>query len=57
MADTSLNFTEKCVIGIKANEKRIKDLLNQSLMLVTILNTHTGYDNATKKAKLAYKIS
>jgi fumarate hydratase class II len=57
VADTSLNFTEKCVIGIKANEKRIKDLLNQSLMLVTILNTHTGYDNATKKAKLAYKIS
>ncbi len=55
LADASLNFTEKCVIGIKANEERIKDLLNQSLMLVTILNTHIGYDNAAKIAKLAYK--
>lgn len=55
LADASLNFTEKCVIGIKANEGRIKDLLNQSLMLVTILNTHIGYDNAAKIAKLAYK--
>lgn len=55
LADASLNFTEKCVIGIKANEERIKDLLNQSLMLVTILNMHIGYDNAAKIAKLAYK--
>lgn len=55
LADASLNFTEKCVVGIKANEERIKDLLNQSLMLVTILNTHIGYDNAAKIAKLAYK--
>ncbi|MGL9758586.1 MAG: class II fumarate hydratase [Wolbachia sp.] len=55
LADASLNFTEKCVIGIKANKERIKDLLNQSLMLVTILNTHIGYDNAAKIAKLAYK--
>ena len=54
LADASLNFTEKCVVGIKANEKRVKDLLNQSLMLVTILNTHIGYDNAAKIAKLAY---
>jgi fumarate hydratase class II len=55
LADASLNFTEKCVIGIQANKQRIKDLLNQSLMLVTILNTHIGYDNAAKIAKLAYK--
>ncbi|QKX03305.1 class II fumarate hydratase [Wolbachia endosymbiont of Litomosoides sigmodontis] len=55
LADASLNFTEKCVIGIKANEKRIKDLLNRSLMLVTILNTHIGYDNAAKIAKFACK--
>ncbi|KLT22865.1 fumarate hydratase, class II [Wolbachia endosymbiont of Armadillidium vulgare str. wVulC] len=55
LADASLNFAEKCVVGIKANKERIKDLLNQSLMLVTILNTHIGYDNATKIAKLAYK--
>ncbi|WP_341808679.1 class II fumarate hydratase [Wolbachia endosymbiont (group E) of Neria commutata] len=55
LADASLNFTEKCVIGIQANKERIKNLLNQSLMLVTILNTHIGYDNAAKIAKLAYK--
>lgn len=55
LADASLNFTEKCVVGIKANEDRINNLLNQSLMLVTILNTHIGYDNAAKIAKLAYK--
>lgn len=55
LADASLNFTEKCVVGIKANEERINNLLNQSLMLVTILNTHIGYDNAAKIAKLAYK--
>ncbi|WP_349968261.1 class II fumarate hydratase [Wolbachia endosymbiont of Armadillidium arcangelii] len=55
LADASLNFAERCVVGIKANKERIKDLLNQSLMLVTILNTHIGYDNATKIAKLAYK--
>lgn len=55
LADASLNFTEKCVIDIKANEERINNLLNQSLMLVTILNTHIGYDNAAKIAKLAYR--
>lgn len=55
LADASLNFTEKCVVGIQANKERIKNLLNQSLMLVTILNTHIGYDNAAKIAKLAYK--
>ncbi|MGL9725739.1 MAG: class II fumarate hydratase [Wolbachia sp.] len=55
LADASLNFMEKCIIGIKVNKRRIKDLLNQSLMLVTILNTHIGYDNAAKVAKLAYK--
>ncbi|QKX02077.1 class II fumarate hydratase [Wolbachia endosymbiont of Dirofilaria (Dirofilaria) immitis] len=55
LADVSLSFAEKCVLGIKANEKRIKDLLDQSLMLVTILNTHIGYDNAAKIVKLAYK--
>ncbi|MDN5247801.1 MAG: class II fumarate hydratase [Wolbachia endosymbiont of Tyrophagus putrescentiae] len=55
LADASLSFTEKCIIGIKANKERIKNLLDQSLMLVTILNTHIGYDNAAKIAKLAYK--
>jgi len=55
LADASSNFTEKCVVDIKANKERIKNLLDQSLMLVTILNTHIGYDNAAKIAKLAYK--
>lgn len=55
LADASSNFMEKCVIGIKANKERINNLLNQSLMLVTVLNTYIGYDNAAKIAKLAYK--
>lgn len=55
LADASSNFTEKCVFDIKANKERIKNLLDQSLMLVTILNTHIGYDNAAKISKLAYK--
>ncbi|MCV3769780.1 MAG: lyase family protein, partial [Wolbachia pipientis] len=55
LADVSLSFTEKCVLGIKANERRIKGFLNQSLMLVTVLNTHIGYDNAAKIAKLAHE--
>lgn len=55
LSDASLNFTEKCISGITANKKRIDSLLNQSLMLVTALNTHIGYDNAAKIAKLAYQ--
>ncbi|OEY86963.1 fumarate hydratase, class II [Wolbachia pipientis] len=54
LADSSLNFAKKCIIDIKANRERINNLLDQSLMLVTILNTHIGYDNAAKIAKLAY---
>lgn len=55
MADSANAFTDKCVIGIKANEDRIADLLNQSLMLVTALAPTIGYDNATKVAKTAHK--
>ncbi|QKX01945.1 class II fumarate hydratase [Wolbachia endosymbiont of Cruorifilaria tuberocauda] len=55
LSDASLNFAEKCVFGIKANERRIKDLLDRSLMLVTVLNTHIGYDNAAKVARLAHE--
>jgi fumarate hydratase, class II len=54
LSDVCVNFAKKCVIGIKANRQKIKYLLDQSLMLVTILNTHIGYDNAAKIAKLAY---
>jgi fumarate hydratase, class II len=39
------SFTKNCVVGIQANEKRINTLLNESLMLATILNSHLGYDS------------
>jgi len=42
----SRSFTKHCVVGIQANEKRINHLLNESLMLATILNSHLGYDSA-----------
>lgn len=41
----SRSFTKNCVVGIEANEKRINTLLNESLMLATILNSHLGYDS------------
>jgi len=49
------SFTSKCLIGIEANKARISKLLNESLMLVTALNRHIGYDNAAKLAKHAHK--
>ncbi len=55
LADGAVNFTEKCVVGIEANEERIAKLRDESLMLVTALNPHIGYDNATKIAKKAHK--
>lgn len=39
------SFTKNCVVGIEANEKRINSLLNESLMLATILNSYLGYDS------------
>ena len=47
-------FTQHCVAGLAANEARIDDLMNKSLMLVTALNPHIGYDNAAKIAKKAH---
>ena len=41
----SRSFTKNCIVGIQANEKRIQTLLNESLMLATILNSHLGYDS------------
>jgi len=55
LADGSRSFTKNCVVGIQANEKRIHTLLNESLMLATILNSHLGYDNVAKCAKKAHK--
>lgn len=54
MADGMRSFTDNCVIGIEANEDRITALMQDSLMLVTALNPHIGYDNAAKIAKKAY---
>lgn len=54
LADGMNSFTKNCVIGIEANEKRITELMQNSLMLVTALNPHIGYDNAAKIAKKAY---
>ncbi len=55
LADAALSFNEHCAVGIEADVKRIDDLMNQSLMLVTALNRKIGYDNAAKIAKTAYK--
>ncbi|MDA7832597.1 class II fumarate hydratase [Candidatus Pelagibacter sp.] len=55
IADSTKNFTIYCVKGIKANKKKIKEHLDNSLMLVTALAPHIGYDNAAKIAKLALK--
>jgi fumarate hydratase class II len=54
LADACDSFTENCVIGIEANEVNCKKNLENSLMLVTALNTHIGYDNAAKIAKNAH---
>jgi fumarate hydratase class II len=54
IADASRSFTDNCVIGITANTARIDKLLHESLMLVTALNPHIGYDNAAKIAKKAH---
>ncbi|KAF6766319.1 fumarate hydratase [Ephemerocybe angulata] len=55
LSDGARSFTSHCVSGIEANEKRISTLLNESLMLATILNSHLGYDNVAKCAKKAHK--
>jgi fumarate hydratase class II len=57
IADSTKNFAHYCVRGIKANKKRIKEHLDNSLMLVTALAPHIGYDNAAKIAKMALKNS
>jgi fumarate hydratase class II len=55
IADSTKNFAIYCVQGIKANKKKIKEHLDNSLMLVTALAPHIGYDNAAKIAKKALK--
>ena len=55
LADSAVSFTDNCVVGIKANEDNIADLMARSLMLVTALAPTIGYDNATTVAKTAHK--
>jgi len=55
LSDASNSFTDHMVVGIQANPNKIEHFLNDSLMLVTALNPHIGYDNAAKVAKLAFE--
>ena len=54
LGDAAISFADNCVVGIEANRDRIDELMHSSLMLVTALNPHIGYDNAAKVAKKAY---
>jgi fumarate hydratase, class II len=54
LTDAARSFTEHCIEGIRADEKRIKELMQRSLMLVTALAPKIGYDNAAKVAKSAH---
>ncbi|MBN2891942.1 MAG: class II fumarate hydratase [Bacteroidales bacterium] len=55
LGDACVSFNDNLAIGIEPNKERITHFLNDSLMLVTALNTHIGYENAAKIAKKAYK--
>ncbi|NWJ52450.1 MAG: class II fumarate hydratase [Bacteroidetes bacterium] len=54
LGDACVSFNNNCAVGIKANERNIEKNLENSLMLVTALNTHIGYENAAKIAKKAH---
>lgn len=55
LGDAARSFTKNCVVGIQANKGKIQELMKNSLMLVTALNPHIGYDKAAKIAKTAHK--
>lgn len=55
LADSGSSFAKNCILGIKADKKKINSLLKNSLMLVTALNPHIGYENSAKIANKAYK--
>nr|WP_314257038.1 class II fumarate hydratase [uncultured Devosia sp.] len=55
LADSAKSFNDNCAVGIEPDRKRIDELVNKSLMLVTALNRKIGYDNAAKIAKTAHK--
>jgi fumarate hydratase class II len=55
LADGAVSFNDNCAVGIEPNHERIAELMRQSLMLVTALNPHIGYDKAAQIAKKAHK--
>jgi fumarate hydratase class II len=55
LADACDSFREKCIDGLELDADRVDSLMRQSLMLVTALNRHIGYDSAAKVAKTAYE--
>jgi fumarate hydratase class II len=55
IGDACRSFNENCAVGIEPNQERITQNLNNSLMLVTALNTHIGYEKAAEIAKKAHK--
>jgi fumarate hydratase class II len=55
LGDAVISFTDHCVVGITPNTERIAELMEKSLMLVTALVPHIGYDNAARIAKMALK--
>jgi fumarate hydratase class II len=55
IGDACVSFNENCAVGIEPNQDRIEENLNNSLMLVTALNTHIGYEKAAEIAKKAHK--
>jgi fumarate hydratase, class II len=55
LADGAVSFNDNCAVGIEADEERIGNLMHNSLMLVTALNPHIGYDKAAAIAKKAHK--
>lgn len=57
IGDAARSFADRCIVGILPNTQRIKELMESSLMLVTALNPHIGYDNAAKIAKNAHEKS
>jgi len=54
LAEAAASFNDHCAVGIEPNEKRIRENLHNSLMLVTALNPHIGYERAAEIARLAY---
>jgi len=55
LGDVAVSFTDNCVVGIEANTARIDEHMQRSLMLVTALTPHIGYDKASEIAKTAHK--